>query len=70
MADEDRRASVASPFRWLILRYGHRHGVISKREAGWKTGRRAAMRSLAYSVSKPWLSNFRVRLFSVTVRTS
>ena len=25
---------------------------------------------LPYSVSKPWLSNFRVRLFSVTVRTS
>lgn len=46
------------------------HGAISKREAGWKTGRRAAMRGLAYSVSKPWLSNFRVRLFSVTVRTS
>jgi hypothetical protein len=70
VADEDRRPNFSGiPTRRLNLSHCRHHSTNSKCKADWIAEKRSAMRD-PYSVSKPWLSNFKVRLFSVTVRTS
>lgn len=50
---------------------GHSAGVWTTRNTRVVGGElRSGIQGLRYSASKPWLVNFRERLFSVTVRTT